>query len=99
MRGFEYNPTQPKHSQVFLSSLFFSRFKRNWDELEEELSCQELGTQKGQKEHQKRRLQKVAGCLGALFWGLGADCLAITLGALFWTLCAGLHCFTPKRTS
>ncbi|KOM57625.1 hypothetical protein LR48_Vigan11g065800 [Vigna angularis] len=42
-----------------------------WNDLEEELKYQGVGTQKGQKKHQKRRLQNVTRRLVALFSGPG----------------------------
>ncbi|KOM34662.1 hypothetical protein LR48_Vigan02g081200 [Vigna angularis] len=84
-----WNQRQPKVEKELrldlkILSLNPLGFVRNWDELEEEFSCQEVGTHKGQKEHQKKRLQKVALKLGRPFHDPQRWSLAIMPGRPFW---------------
>ncbi|KOM34568.1 hypothetical protein LR48_Vigan02g071800 [Vigna angularis] len=71
----------------------------NWDELEEELSCQEVGTHKGHKEHQKRRLQKVALTLGCPFHDPQRWNLVVTLGRPFWGAERHLSCNVSRLSA
>ncbi|KOM43452.1 hypothetical protein LR48_Vigan05g105600 [Vigna angularis] len=65
--------------QTILIPAKIRKTKRNWDELEDELKCQEDGTRKGQKEHQKRRLLKVVDAWAPFSRALSAGCLTPTL--------------------